>query len=30
MQKDRDYIAKKGFEVVTHGGQVITAGTITG
>jgi murein L,D-transpeptidase YcbB/YkuD len=29
IQKDRDYIAKKGFEVVTQGGQVVTAGTIS-
>jgi L,D-transpeptidase YcbB len=29
VQKDRDYIAKKGFEVVTQAGQVVTAGTIT-
>jgi murein L,D-transpeptidase YcbB/YkuD len=29
IQKDRDYIAKKGFEVVTHGGQVVTSGAIT-
>jgi len=28
VQKDRDYIAKKGFEVVTHGGQVVTSGAI--
>ena len=29
MQKDRDYIAKKGFEVVTPGGQPVTSGAIT-
>jgi murein L,D-transpeptidase YcbB/YkuD len=29
IQKDRDYIAKKGFEVITQGGQVVTAGAIT-
>jgi L,D-transpeptidase YcbB len=29
IQKDREYIAKKGFEVVTQGGQVVTAGTIS-
>jgi murein L,D-transpeptidase YcbB/YkuD len=29
IQKDRDYIAKKGFEVVTPGGQVVTSGAIT-
>ena len=29
MQKDRDYIAKKGFEVVTPQGQVVTSGAIT-
>jgi murein L,D-transpeptidase YcbB/YkuD len=29
VQKDRDYIAKKGFEVVTQGGQVVTAGAVT-
>jgi murein L,D-transpeptidase YcbB/YkuD len=29
VQKDRDYIAKKGFEVVTHGGEVVTSGAIT-
>jgi L,D-transpeptidase YcbB len=29
VQKDRDYIAKKGFEVVTPAGQLVTAGTIS-
>ena len=29
IEKDRDYIAKKGFEVVTHEGQVVTSGPIT-
>jgi murein L,D-transpeptidase YcbB/YkuD len=29
VQKDRDYIAKKGFEVVTPAGQVVTSGPIT-
>jgi murein L,D-transpeptidase YcbB/YkuD len=29
IEKDRDYIAKKGFEVVTQGGQVVTSGAIT-
>jgi murein L,D-transpeptidase YcbB/YkuD len=29
IQKDRDYIAKKGFEVVTPAGQVVTSGAIT-
>ena len=29
VQKDRDYIAKKGFEVVTPAGQVVTSGAIT-
>jgi len=29
IQKDRDYIAKKGFEVTTHEGQLVTAGTIS-
>jgi murein L,D-transpeptidase YcbB/YkuD len=29
VEKDREYIAKKGFEVVTQGGQVVTAGGIT-
>jgi murein L,D-transpeptidase YcbB/YkuD len=29
IQKDRDYIAKKGFEVVTQGGQLVTSGAIT-
>jgi murein L,D-transpeptidase YcbB/YkuD len=29
VQKDRDYIAKKGFEVVTPGGQLVTSGAIT-
>jgi len=29
VQKDRDYIAKKGFEVVTRRGQVVTSGAIT-
>jgi murein L,D-transpeptidase YcbB/YkuD len=28
IQKDRDYIAKKGFEVTTMQGSVVTAGTI--
>jgi murein L,D-transpeptidase YcbB/YkuD len=28
IQKDREYIAKKGFEVITHGGEVITSGAI--
>jgi len=29
IQKDRDYISKKGFEVVTRAGQVVTSGAIT-
>jgi len=29
LQKDRGYIAKKGFEVVTSGGQVVTSGAVT-
>lgn len=29
IQKDRDYIAKKGFEVTTHAGEVVTSGTIS-
>jgi murein L,D-transpeptidase YcbB/YkuD len=29
LQKDRDYIAKKGFEVIMPGGQVVTSGAIT-
>jgi len=29
LQKDRDYVAKKGFEVITQGGQAVTAGAIT-
>jgi murein L,D-transpeptidase YcbB/YkuD len=29
VQKDRDYIAKKGFEVVTPAGQLVTAGTVS-
>ena len=29
IQKDRDYIAKKGFEVVTPAGQVVSSGAIT-
>ena len=29
VQKDRGYIAKKGFEVVTPGGQPVTSGAIT-
>lgn len=29
VQKDRDYVAKKGFEVVTPGGQAVTSGAIT-
>ena len=29
LQKDRDYIAKKGFEVVMPGGQVVASGSIT-
>ncbi|HLY18779.1 MAG TPA: L,D-transpeptidase family protein [Bryobacteraceae bacterium] len=28
IQKDRDYIAKKGFEVTTHGGELVAAGSI--
>jgi murein L,D-transpeptidase YcbB/YkuD len=29
IQKDREYIAKKGFEVVTPAGEVVTSGAIT-
>ena len=29
IEKDRDYIAKKGFEVTTHEGHLVTAGTIS-
>jgi len=29
IQKARDYIAKKGFEVITHSGEVVTSGEIT-
>jgi L,D-transpeptidase YcbB len=29
VQKDREYIAKKGFEVTTHSGEVVTSGTIS-
>ena len=29
IQKDRDYISKKGFEVVTRAGRVVTSGAIT-
>lgn len=29
IQKDRDYIAKKGFEVTTHAGEVVTSGAIS-
>src|SRR5580692_8473139 len=29
IQKDRDYISKKGFEVVTPAGQVVASGAIT-
>jgi len=29
IQKDRDYIAKKGFEVVSPAGQVVTSGGVT-
>jgi len=29
IQKDRDYIAKKGFEVVTRAGNVVTSGIIS-
>ena len=29
VQKDRDYIAKKGFEVVTPAGQAVTSGTVS-
>jgi murein L,D-transpeptidase YcbB/YkuD len=29
VEKDRGYIAKKGFEVVTQGGQAVTSGAIT-
>jgi L,D-transpeptidase YcbB len=28
IQRDREYIAKKGYEVTTQGGQVVTSGTI--
>jgi murein L,D-transpeptidase YcbB/YkuD len=28
IQRNRDYIAKKGYEVTTQGGQVVTSGTI--
>jgi murein L,D-transpeptidase YcbB/YkuD len=28
IQRDRNYIAKKGYEVTTQGGQVVTSGTI--
>ncbi|MBZ5619549.1 MAG: L,D-transpeptidase family protein [Acidobacteriia bacterium] len=29
IQKDRDYVSKKGFEVITHDGEVVTSGTIS-
>ena len=29
IQRDRNYIAKKNFEVTTQGGQVVTSGTIS-
>jgi murein L,D-transpeptidase YcbB/YkuD len=29
VEKDREYISKKGFEVVTPGGQAVTSGAIT-
>jgi murein L,D-transpeptidase YcbB/YkuD len=29
IQKSRDYIAKKGFEVTTHSGEVVTSGVIS-
>jgi L,D-transpeptidase YcbB len=29
VERDRDYVAKKGFEVVTPGGQVVTSGAIS-
>jgi len=29
IEKDREYIAKKGFEVTTQAGQVVTSGAIT-
>ena len=29
IQRDRDYIAKKNYEVTTQGGQVVTSGTIS-
>jgi L,D-transpeptidase YcbB len=29
IQRDRDYVAKKNYEVVTPGGQVVTSGTIS-
>ena len=29
IQKSRDYIAKKGFEVTTHSGEVVTSGEIS-
>ncbi len=29
IQKSRDYIAKKGFEVTTHSGEVVTSGAVS-
>jgi len=29
IQKSRDYIAQKGFEVITHSGEVVTSGAIS-
>jgi murein L,D-transpeptidase YcbB/YkuD len=29
IERDRNYIAKKNYEVVTHGGQVVTSGAIS-
>jgi murein L,D-transpeptidase YcbB/YkuD len=29
IQKSRDYVAKKGFEVITHSGEVVTSGVVS-
>ena len=29
IQRDREYVAKKGFEIITHDGKVIGSGTVT-
>jgi L,D-transpeptidase YcbB len=29
VQRDRDYLSKNNYEVITHGGQIVTSGAIT-